>query len=143
MTPAVRMGQETEAMRVDSLNTAVEVAAQVAAWAEKNGATPRERARLARQVFDGVCERLRPDGEKPGRIAAQNAVVEVLDGESGRLYRRYLELGFEETGNGLRLMGEDMGAVPVQIVFLSGAALEHMNELRGNGPDAPRCGGHD
>lgn len=123
--------------------SAAEAAAQVAAWARKNADTPAARAQLVRQVFDGACDALRPGGGAPEHISAPNAVVEVVDAETGTLYRRYLELAYEETGNGLRLFGEDMAANPVQIVFLSKTALEHMGDLRGHGPDAPRCGGHE
>lgn len=114
--------------------------AQLAAWVEKNGSTPEARAKLARRVFDGVCGALPSNAEAAVQITAPNAVVEVVDAETGRLYRRYLELAYEENDNGLRLSGEDMAANCVQIVFLSEAALAKMNDLRGNGPDAPRCG---
>ena len=113
--------------------------AQLSVWTEKNGRTPGERAQLVRRVFDGVCGALSANDAPAVHITAPNAVVEVVDAASGRLYRRYLELEYEENDNGLRLSGEDMASHPVQIVFLSEAALAKMNDLRGKGPEAPRC----
>jgi hypothetical protein len=66
-------------------------------------------------------------------------VLEVTDHRSGRLYRRYLELGYEENDNGIGLSGENIAGEAVRIVFLSDTALKKMNDLRGAGPDTPRC----
>ena len=110
-------------------------------WVNKAGASPGERARLARRVSDELASRLSEEAPDTCHIAAPNAVVEVIDEASGHLYRRYLEVEYDESDNGLRLMGEDVAANPAQIVFLSEAALFRMRELRGGGPDEPRC--HD
>ncbi|MDR2784692.1 MAG: hypothetical protein LBB83_02135, partial [Treponema sp.] len=64
---------------------------------------------------------------------------EVLDAESGRLFRRYLELEFEENDNGIRLAGENMAGEPTHLVFLSETALKKMRDIRGHGRDTPRC----
>jgi hypothetical protein len=101
---------------------------------------------LLRRLFDGLCEKLSgdsasdlPAGLSVDHISAPNLVVEVLDTESGKLFRRYLELEFEENDNGIRLIGENMAGEPAQIVFLSEAALIKMRDIRGHGQDTPRC----
>lgn len=112
---------------------------ELAAWVRRQGSTPAARARAARQLFDGLCEDLLADAPDTDHLSAPNAVVEVVDAETGQLYRRYFEIEYEENDNGVRMIGEDMAGSPVQMVFLSEAALKKMHELRGNGPDAPRC----
>jgi hypothetical protein len=101
---------------------------------------------LLRRLFDGLCEKLSEDltsdlpaGLSVDHISAPNLVVEVLDTESGKLFRRYLELEFEENDNGIRLIGENMAGEPAQLVFLSEAALIKMRDIRGHGRDTPRC----
>jgi hypothetical protein len=93
---------------------------------------------LLRRLFDGLCEKLSKD-LSVDHISAPNLVVEVLDAESGRLFRRYLELEFEENDNGIRLIGENMAGESTQLVFLSGTALKKMRDIRGHGRDTPRC----
>lgn len=115
---------------------------QITAWIDENGNNATEKSRLARKLYDRLAEKLLAGALDVAVLAAPNAVVEIIDRESGLLYRRYLELGFEETGNGLRLMGDDIGGKPVQIVYLSNAALEKLHDLSGRGPDTPRCDGH-
>jgi hypothetical protein len=95
-------------------------------------------ARLLRRLFDGLCEPLLEDSSTD-HIFAPNAVIEVIDTSSGRLYRRYLELSYDENDNGIRLMGETMSGDPAQIVFLSETALEKMRSLKGEGVEAPPC----
>lgn len=114
---------------------------ELAAWVSKNAHSPEEQTRLARRLFDGLAEKLQESVTEATHITAPNAVVEVMDETSGHLYRRYLEVAYDESENGLRLIGEDMKANQVQIVFLSETALARMKELHGGGPDAPRC--HD
>ncbi|MDR1352223.1 MAG: hypothetical protein LBK05_02980 [Treponema sp.] len=93
---------------------------------------------LLRRLFDGLCEKLSKD-LSVDHISAPNLVVEVLDTESGRLFRRYLELEFDENDNGIRLIGENMAGEAAQLVFLSGTALRKMRDIRGCGRDTPRC----
>jgi hypothetical protein len=98
---------------------------------------------LLRRLFDGLCEKLPADGSGNSsidHIAAPNLVVEVLDTESGGLFRRYLELEFDENDNGIRLIGENMAGEATQLVFLSEAALKKMRDIRGAGRNTPRCG---
>jgi hypothetical protein len=94
--------------------------------------------KLLRRLFDGLCERLSAD-VSVDHISAPNLVVEVLDTESGRLFRRYLELEFDENDNGIRLIGENMAGEEAQLVFLSETALKKMRDIRGYGRDTPRC----
>ena len=98
----------------------------------------RDSAVLLRRLADGISERLL-EGAATDHIAAPNAVLEVVDAASQRLYRRYVELGYEENDNGIRLSGEDLAGKRVGIVFLSETALKKMSDLRGAGADSPRC----
>ncbi len=101
--------------------------------------TANEQALLLRELFDTVTNMLFHEQEHITHISSPNAVVEALDRNTGFLYRRYLELSYDETGNGIRLIGEDISGKPVQIVFLSNSSIEQMKELQGSGPDHPRC----
>jgi hypothetical protein len=98
----------------------------------------RDAAALLRRLADGVSERLL-ENTATDHIAAPNAVLEVVDADSLRLYRRYLELEYEENDNGIRLVGEDLAGKSVGIVFLSETALKKISDLRGAGADSPRC----
>lgn len=117
-----------------------ELALHAAERIRQQAKSPRECTELARKLFDEITGLLLQNAPETGHISAPNSVVEVMDAKSGHLYRRYLELEYEETGNGLRLMGDDIGAKPVQIVFLSNTAIEKMHDLQGLGPDDPVCG---
>jgi hypothetical protein len=97
-------------------------------------------SQLLRRLFDGLCAKLL-EGRSTDHVSASNVVVEVADDTSGLLYRRYLELGYEENDNGIGLKGESMAGETARIVFLSDRALKKMNDLRGAGPDTPRCKG--
>ena len=93
-------------------------------------------ARLLRRLFDGLGEQLLA-GSSTDHIFAPNAVIEVIDTGSGRLYRRYLELVYDENDNGIRLMGETLSGEATQIVFLSETALQKMQSLKGEGGSRP------
>ncbi|MCP1102090.1 hypothetical protein M2454_001690 [Aequitasia blattaphilus] len=98
-----------------------------------------EQGKLTRELFDEVTNILLKDQPDVTHLSAPNGVIEIIDTKNKHLYRRYLELAYDETGNGLRLLGDDIGGNPVQIVFLSNSALEQLNDLHGAGPDNPRC----
>jgi hypothetical protein len=98
----------------------------------------KDAAALLRRLFDGLSEKLL-ENTATDHITAANAVLEVLDDDTGRLYRRYLELGYEENDNGIRITGENMAGEETGIVFLSETALKKMGDLRGAGADTPRC----
>ena len=76
-------------------------------------------------------------------IAADSVVMEVIDGETNVCFRRKLPLRYEETGNGVSLIGEDITGKNSQISFLSEAAYEKIKDITGKGPNSPRCGGHN
>ncbi len=119
-----------------------EITAQVSAWAEANATTLAEKSALLRALSDTLAETLMAAAPETDAVAAPNAVIEVLNAGSGALYRRYLELCYEENDNGIRLIGEDMAGNEAQLVYLSETALKKMHDLRGAGPDIPGCGHH-
>lgn len=73
-------------------------------------------------------------------IEADCVVIEVIDKNTGKTFRRSLPLAYLETGNGVVLSGESLEGKPVQIRFLSEAAMAKINDLIGKGPDFDRCG---
>lgn len=73
------------------------------------------------------------------KIEADTVVVEVIDNNTGKIFRRNLPIKYVETDNGIRLSGETIDGNPSQIAFYSDSAMTKINELLGNGPDAPRC----
>lgn len=101
-----------------------------------------DRSQLMRSLFDAIAsspDSTGKDGADLIGISSPNAVVEVVDSNTGMLFRRYLELEYSENDNGIRLIGEDLGGNGTSIVFLSAAALEKLRDLRGAGRDNPRC----
>ena len=76
----------------------------------------------------------------PDQIEAEEIVVEVIDKNTGTMFRRNLPVQYLENGNGIILSGETLDGKPSQIHFLSEAALARICELLGKGPDRPRCG---
>ena len=74
------------------------------------------------------------------KIEAQSVIVEVVDQETGILFRRSLPLKYYETDNGIILSGENSEGNQSDITFLSDTALVRINDLTGKGPDTPRCG---
>jgi len=73
------------------------------------------------------------------KIEADEVIVEVIDKNTGKMFRRNLPLGYLETDNGVILSGETIDGKPAQINFLSEAALAKINDLFGKGPDHSRC----
>lgn len=76
---------------------------------------------------------------KINRIEAESVVVEVIDQTTGQLFRRNLPINYLENSNGLLLSGETLEGKPAQLAFLSETALTKITDLRGQGPDTPRC----
>lgn len=97
-----------------------------------------ETSKELRNLFDKLSDKIlkKQDIEKQ-QILAPNAVIEIIDSNNGQLYRRYLELEYNENANGIRLKGEDLGGKPSEIIFLSGQSIERIAELRGEGSDSP------
>lgn len=73
------------------------------------------------------------------KIEADWIIVEVIDKNTGKTFRRNLPVGYLETDNGAILSGETIDGKPVEINFLSDAALGKINDLLGKGPDHARC----
>lgn len=101
---------------------------------------------VRKNVFDLLCGIF---NEKTGNkteilqyIAADSAIVEIVDQETGLCFRRELPFRYEETGNGVSLIGEDISGNASQISFLSEAAYEKIKDFTGSGPDTPKCGEH-
>ncbi|MEN6567310.1 MAG: hypothetical protein ABFC57_13525 [Veillonellales bacterium] len=73
------------------------------------------------------------------KIEADWIIVEVIDKNTGRMFRRNLPVKYLETDNGLVLSGETLDGSPSQINFFSEAALAKVQDLLGRGPDFPQC----
>jgi hypothetical protein len=73
------------------------------------------------------------------KIEADSVVIEVLDQQTGKLFRRNLPLKYLETDNGLFLSGETIEGSPSQIAFYSETARNRIHDLLGKGPDTERC----
>ena len=73
------------------------------------------------------------------KIEAESVVIEVIDQNTGKLFRRHLPINYRENSNGLILSGETLDGNPSQIAFLSETALNKITDLRGQGADSPRC----
>ncbi len=89
-------------------------------WAEKYGSTKEEISII-------------------NKIEAESITIEVIDQNSGILFRRNLPINYQENDNGLILSGETMEGKPSQIAFLSETAVNKINDLTGKGLVAPRC----
>ncbi len=101
---------------------------------------PSEISSLERSIFDSISNKLNMQNQaKNDLIQAENAVIEVIDKSSNKLYRRYLELNYVENSNGLLLEGEDLTGKKSKIIFMSNSAIVKFNELRGKGIDKPKC----
>lgn len=92
----------------------------------------------AEATFATLFERL-DQSVAPCHISAREVVVELVDGASGRLFRRPLELQYEESENGIVLSGEDMRGQPVSIVYLSDSYLQRLVDISGQGPEKGHC----
>ena len=109
------LGQEIHSIYLER------VAASLQQWAEKN-------APLSIEESDSV-----------DRIEADAITVEIIDKNTGKLFRRNLPIKYFETDNGLVLSGETMEGKPSKIAFLSDTALCRVNDVVGKGPDTHRC----
>jgi len=79
-------------------------------------------------------------GDSICKIEADSIIAEIVDKDTGTIFRRNLPVNYFENSNGIVLSGETLEGTPVQIVFYSAAALARINELLGKGPESPRCG---
>ena len=76
------------------------------------------------------------------KLEANEAVVEFLDKNTGKLFRRKLPINCLETANGIVLSGETMDGQSSKIAFLSESALHKINDLVGKGADTPHHNHH-
>lgn len=76
------------------------------------------------------------------KIEAGLVVVEVVDKNTGQTFRRNLPINYLENDNGIILSGETITGQPTEIAFFSDIAISKMSDLRGKGPDKPRCNTH-
>ena len=85
---------------------------------------------------------MKEEGDSIDKIEADWIIVEVIDKNTGRTFRRNLPIRYLETDNGLVLSGETIDGSPTHINFFSEAALSKLHDLLGKGPDSPRCSDH-
>lgn len=74
------------------------------------------------------------------KIEADWVIVEVIDKNTGKKFRRNLPVRYLETDNGVILFGETIDGKPAEINLLSDTALAKISGLIGKGPDTDRCG---
>ena len=75
-------------------------------------------------------------------ISASEVTIEVVDGQTGKVYRRTLPIDYYENANGLVLRGENLDGSVSQLVFYSARGMRRMQDLTGKGPDEDPCGSH-
>lgn len=72
-------------------------------------------------------------------IEAESVTLEVIDKNTGRVYKRTLPITYKESDNGIILKGENASGIESDLVFLSDTALTRINDVIGKGPDIHRC----
>lgn len=99
---------------------------------------------LMNDVLDCFTQKICEDPEKRvDFISADEAIIELKDKETSKLYRKAVPLSFIENSNGIRLTGEDLRGNHSEIVFLSSIALEKIIDVTGQGRNEARCPGHE
>ena len=115
------------------------LAGQFSDYIKENGiVSAAEVSVLMRKLFDKIHENMIIDAEI-SQITSPNIVAEVIDEKTGLLFRRYLEIEYNENSNGLMISGENIKGEKSEIVFLSETAVSRMSELKGSGSDNPHC----
>ena len=109
---------------------------------ENNITSAAEISALMRKLFDKIHESMTANAEI-NQITAPNIVAEVIDEKTGLLFRRYLEIEYNENSNGLMISGENIKGEKSEIVFLSETAVSRISELKGSGTNNPPCSDHD
>ena len=119
------------------------LAGQFSDYIKENGiVSAAEVSALMRKLFDKIHENMIIDAEI-SQIASPNIVAEVIDEKTGLLFRRYLEIEYNENSNGLMISGENIKGEKSEIVFLSETAVSRISELKGSGTNNPPCSDHD
>ena len=115
------------------------LAGQFSDYIKENGiVSAAEVSALMRKLFDKIHEKMIIDAEI-NQITSPNIVAEVIDEKTGLLFRRYLEIEYNENSNGLMISGENIKGEKSEIVFLSETAVSRISELKGSGSDNPHC----
>ena len=115
------------------------LAGQFSDYIKENGiVSAAEVSALMRKLFDKIHENMIIDAEI-SQIISPNIVAEVIDEKTGLLFRRYLEIEYNENYNGLMISGENIKGEKSEIVFLSETAVSRISELKGSGSDNPHC----
>lgn len=109
---------------------------------ENNISSSHEVSLLMRKLFDSIQENIIHDTDI-SQINSPNIVAEIIDEETGLLFRHYLEIEYNENSNGLMLTGENINGEKAKIVFLSETAISRISELEGNGINDPLCDNHN
>ena len=115
------------------------LAGQFSDYIKENGiVSAAEVSALMRKLFVKIHENMIIDAEI-SQIISPNIVAEVIDEKTGLLFRRYLEIEYNENSNGLMISGENIKGEKSEIVFLSETAVSRISELKGSGSDNPHC----
>ena len=114
-----------------------------AMWREAHNVLLETSAGTLRQCLEKVAGPGEVAAGSLDKIEADSVVVEVMDSQTGMLFRRELPLKYSETDNGLILSGEDIKGRPAEIAFFSETAMSRLGELFGKGPDRARCNEHN
>ena len=115
------------------------LAGQFSDYIKENGiVSAAEVSALMRKLFDKIHGNTIINAEI-SQITSPNIVAEVIDEKTGLLFRRYLEIEYNENSNGLMISGENIKGEKSEIVFLSETAVSRISELKGSGSDNPHC----
>ena len=108
---------------------------------ENNISSSHEVSDLMRKLFNNIQEST-VSSANINQITSPNIVTEIIDEKTGLLFRRYLEIEYNENSNGLVISGENINGDKTEIAFLSETAISRISELKGSGANEPLCDTH-
>lgn len=108
---------------------------------ENNISSSHEVSDLMRKLFNNIQEST-VSSANINQITSPNIVTEIIDEKTGLLFRRYLEIEYNENSNGLVISGENINGEKTEIAFLSETAISRISELKGSGANEPLCDTH-
>ncbi|MBP9477866.1 MAG: hypothetical protein KBF12_04535 [Sebaldella sp.] len=108
---------------------------------ENNISSSHEVSDLMRKLFNNIQESI-VSSANINQITSPNIVTEIIDEKTGLLFRRYLEIEYNENSNGLVISGENINGDKAEIAFLSETAISRISELKGSGANEPLCDTH-
>ena len=108
---------------------------------ENNISSSHEVSDLMRKLFNNIQEST-VSSANINQITSPNIVTEIIDEKTGLLFRRYLEIEYNENSNGLVISGENINGDKAEIAFLSETAISRISELKGSGANEPLCDTH-